>query len=88
MSQILVTREVKVTLEHRRLSTNGTVNDPDDDAFELQRSKSGLQARSSRSDYYNDPYIAQQVYPFSTAEFGVKSGVDSGCSAKTNQLGT
>ncbi|KAK2614736.1 hypothetical protein N8I77_001541 [Diaporthe amygdali] len=75
MSQILVTHEVKVTLEHRRLSTGGTENDPDDDGIELQRSKSGLQAQSSRG-YYEDPYVAQQVNPFKEAEeFGSRAEV-------------
>lgn len=80
ITQILVTHEVKVTLEHRRLSTYGgstLIDDADDDAMELQRSKSGLQAHRSAGDYhYDDPYIAQQVNPFHTAErFGVTSGV-------------
>lgn len=70
-----MTREVKVTLEHRRLSTGGTENDPDDDGIELQRSKSGLQAQSSRG-YYEDPYVAQQVNPFKEAEeFGSRAEV-------------
>ncbi|KAJ4385795.1 hypothetical protein N0V93_010226 [Gnomoniopsis smithogilvyi] len=68
-TQILVTREVKVTLEHR--------SDPDDDAIELQRSKSGLQTRTTRSDYYDDPYIAEQVNPFKGPQFGVKADVDA-----------
>lgn len=68
-TQILVTREVKVTLEHR--------SDPDDDAIELQRSKSGLQTRTTRSDYYDDPYIAEQVDPFKGSQFGVKADVDT-----------
>lgn len=68
-TQILVTREVKVTLEQR--------SDPDDDAIELQRSKSGLQARITRSDYYDDPYIAEQVNPFKGPHFGVKADVDA-----------
>lgn len=46
INQILVTREVKVTLEHRRLSSgkdssNGA--DRDDDGIELHPSRSGLQ---------------------------------------------
>lgn len=68
-TQILVTREVKVTLEHR--------SDLDDDAIELQRSRSGLQARTTRSDYYDDPYIAEQVNPFKGPQFGVKADVDA-----------
>lgn len=77
MSQILVTREVKVTLEHRRLSTGGTDNDPDDDGIELQRSKSGLQAQSSKN-YYEDPYVAQQVNPFKEPEeFGSRAEINN-----------
>ncbi|KAG6355728.1 hypothetical protein INS49_003692 [Diaporthe citri] len=77
MSQILVTREVKVTLEHRRLSTGGTDNDPDDDGIELQRSKSGLQAQSSKN-YYEDPYVAQQVNPFKEPEeFGTRAEINN-----------
>ncbi|KAL1870145.1 hypothetical protein Daus18300_005209 [Diaporthe australafricana] len=73
MSQILVTHEVKVTLEHRRLSTGGTIDDPDDDGIELQRSKSGLQTQSSRG-YYEDPYVAAQVNPFKgPEEFGSRA---------------
>lgn len=73
MSQILVTHEVKVTLEHRRLSTGGTIDDPDDDGIELQRSKSGLQTQSSRG-YYEDPYVAAQVNPFNgPEEFGSRA---------------
>lgn len=77
MSQILVTHEVKVTLEHRRLSTGGTDNDPDDDGIELQRSKSGLQAQSSKN-YYEDPYVAQQVNPFKEPEeFGTRAEINN-----------
>lgn len=68
-TQILVTREVKVTLEHR--------GDLDDDAIELQRSRSGLQVRTTRGDYYDDPYIAEQVNPFKGPQFGVKADVDA-----------
>ncbi|CAN8101887.1 unnamed protein product [Discula destructiva] len=78
LSQILVTREIKVTLEHRRLSTGGTATDPDDDGIELQRSKSGLQVvRRTCSGYYGDPFVAQHVNPFQREEFGVKADVDS-----------
>lgn len=80
INQILVTREVKVTLEHRRLSTGGTTrasNDPDDDGIELQRSESGLQFQSTKRDHYEDPYVAQQVNPFRGQEFGVKAQIGS-----------
>lgn len=71
----MVTHEVKVTLEHRRLSTGGTSNDPDDDGIELQRSESGLQTQSSKG-YYEDPYVAQQVNPFkSPEEFGSRAEI-------------
>lgn len=77
MSKILVTHEVKVTLEHRRLSTGGTDNDPDDDGIELQRSKSGLQAQNSKG-YYEDPYVAQQVNPFKEPEeFGSRAEINN-----------
>lgn len=80
MNQILVTREIKVTLEDRRINTGGTFSDPDDDGIELQRSESGLQGRNSRgehySDHYNDPYVAEQVNPFQTAAYGTKSEID------------
>lgn len=77
MSQILVTHEVKVTLEHRRLSTGGTDNDPDDDGIELQRSQSGLQTQSSKG-YYEDPYVAQQVNPFKEPEeFGSRAEINN-----------
>lgn len=78
LSQIMVTREVKVTMEHRRLSSDGETEDPDDDGIELQRSKSGLQDRSAGSIHYKDPYIAQQVNPFRSAEFGSKSDIEAG----------
>lgn len=77
MSQILVTKEVKVTLEHRRLSTGGTDNDPDDDGIELRRSQSGFQTQSSKG-YYEDPYVAQQVNPFQEAEeFGSRAEINN-----------
>lgn len=79
-THILVTREVKITLEHR--------SDPDDDAIELQRSKSGLQARSTRSDYYDNPYIAEQVNPFKGPKFGVKAGVDASQRQSYDQQGS
>lgn len=80
MSQILVTHEVKVTLEHRRLSTGGTDNDPDDDGIELQRSQSGLQTQSSKG-YYEDPYVAQQVNPFKEPEeFGSRAEINNNTS--------
>lgn len=79
-TQILVTREVKVTLEQH--------NDPDDDdAIELQRSKSGLQARTTRSDYYDDPYIAGQVNPFKDPQFGVTADVDARQNQSRDQRG-
>lgn len=81
MSQILVTKEVKVTLEHRRLSTGGTDNDPDDDGIELQRSQSGLQTQSSKG-YYEDPYVAQQVNPFKEPEeFGSRAEINNNASS-------
>lgn len=83
---ILVTHEVKVTMEQRRLSSNGASSaaprksdggggDPDDDAIELHRSESGLQQGSDRDYYYHDPYVQQQVDPLSKAEFGTTSQV-------------
>lgn len=88
MNQILVTREVKVTLEHRRLSTGGVTrasDDPDDDGIELGRSESGLQRQASRRDHYDDPYVAQQVNPFSKApEFGVTFAIDGLPSGRTS----
>lgn len=66
-----------MTLEHRRLSTGGTDNDPDDDGIELQRSKSGLQTQSSKG-YYEDPYVAQQVNPFKEPEeFGSRAEINN-----------
>lgn len=78
-THILVTREVKVTLEHR--------SDPDDDAIELQRSASGLQTRTTRSDYYDDPYIAERVNPFKEPQFGVKADVDANRTQSRDQRG-
>lgn len=79
---ILVTREVKVTMEQRLLSNKGapgpprrSSGDPDDDAIELHRSESGLQQGSDKDHYYKDPYVQQQVDPLSRAEFGTTSQV-------------
>lgn len=80
INQILVTREVNVTLEHRNLSTGGTTrasNDPDDDGIELQSSESGLQFTNSKRDHYEDPYVVQQVNPFRGQEFGTKAEIGS-----------
>lgn len=80
LNQILVTREVKVTLEDRRRSTEGAMarasNDQGDDSIELGRSESGLQRKTSRRDHYEDPYVAHQVNPFSKAEYGVTFAID------------
>lgn len=75
---ILVTREVKVTLEDRRWSkcaprTNS--HDMDDDGIELHRSESGLQQGSDRNYYYKDPYVQQQVDPLRKTELGTTSQV-------------
>lgn len=80
LSQILVTREVKVTLENR--------HDPDDDAIELQGSNStlDLQTQTSRREYYDDPYVARQVNPFATVDFGVKADVDAGHMSRRKSL--
>lgn len=88
---IVVTREVKVTLEDRRLSVRGAAKgdrDPEDDAVALQRSESGvqqpLQAGGSRLDHYEDPYIAQQVSPLTKTEFGVTYEIGGLPHAKTS----
>lgn len=83
--RILVTREVKVTMEQRRLKgkvgapppRTSNDDDDDDDAIELHRSESGLQPQGSDrdQDYYQDPYVQQQVDPLSKAEFGTTSQV-------------
>lgn len=68
---IQVTREVKVTMEHRRLS-NGQ-DTCDDDAIELQPTESGLpnlHHKGSGKSYYHDKYILQQVDPLREADFG------------------
>lgn len=67
---IQVTREVKVTMEHRRLSSGRTT---DEDAIELQRADSGLPKlhhKTSGKDYYQDKYIRQQVDPLRDEDFG------------------
>lgn len=80
---ILVTHEVKVTMEQRRVTVSSKTaprsSSNDDEDIELHRSDSGLQQlvvnSSSDKDYYRDPYVQQQVDPLSKAEFGTTSQV-------------
>lgn len=88
---IVVTREINVTMEDRHLSVRGAAKadrDPEDDAVALQRSESGvqqpLQARGSRLNHYEDPYVAQQVSPLTKTEFGVTYEIGGLPNAKTH----
>lgn len=65
-------------MEQRRvnkyLPRASTANDADEDAIELHHSTSGLQPGNDKN-YYQDPYVQQQVDPLSKAEFGTTSQV-------------
>lgn len=75
INQILVTREVKVTLEHRRLSSGKSGSDRDDDGVELQPSRSGLQFETHQKDYYQDSYILQQIDPLRDPSYGTRAEI-------------
>lgn len=79
INQILVTREVKVTMEHRRLSSgkSGT-SDRDDDGVELHPSRSGLQfGETHQQEYYQDSYILQQIDPLRDPSYGTRAEIGS-----------
>lgn len=75
INQIMVTREVKVTREHRRLSSGKSGSDREEDAVELRPSRSGLQFESHQKDYYQDSYILQQIDPLRDPSFGTRAEV-------------
>lgn len=77
LNQILITREVKVTLEDRHnmgpTRTNSLVEDED---IELERSDSVSRLNRKREEHYGDPYVREQVDPFKKYEFGTRTEID------------
>ncbi|PSS05321.1 hypothetical protein BD289DRAFT_478212 [Coniella lustricola] len=77
ISQILITREVKVTLEDRQhMNTARTDSLVEDEDIELERSDSVSRLNRKKGEHYGDPYVREQVNPFKKYEYGTRTKID------------